>query len=164
MPKHPLLSRWKSMIQRCTNPRNPAYHRYGGRGIRVCDRWRESFEDFVADVGVPEDLSLTLDRIDNDGDYAPGNVRWASRMEQALNRPGVRWIEWRGRRLPVAQAARAAGLHESVVHARIFSSGWSVERALTTPADPRFRPHHVHKTYTAPRRRTGAVYVTGGNR
>lgn len=82
---HPLYGIWKQMIQRCTNPRASHYSLYGGRGIQVCERWRTSFWDYVADVGE-RPPGKSLDRIDNNGDYEPGNVRWASQSEQLLNR------------------------------------------------------------------------------
>jgi hypothetical protein len=72
------------MIQRCTNPKFHQFKDYGGRGIQVCDRWRESFEAFLADMGEPPE-GHTLDRIQNYGDYEPGNCRWATRDEQRKN-------------------------------------------------------------------------------
>ena len=80
----PTYSSWASMIQRCTNPNAGGYHRYGGRGIRVCERWRDSYAAFLADVG-PRPPGRTLDRINNDGNYEPGNCRWATKSEQRIN-------------------------------------------------------------------------------
>lgn len=75
---------WEAMIQRCTNPHTKAFKNYGGRGITICDRWRRSFEAFLADMGEPPD-GHTLDRKNNDGCYEPDNCRWATRAEQKLN-------------------------------------------------------------------------------
>ena len=82
--KTPTYLSWDNMIQRCTNPNRPEYPYYGGRGITVCDRWR-SYENFLADMGERPD-GLTLDRINNDGNYEPGNCRWADRETQVRNR------------------------------------------------------------------------------
>lgn len=84
---HPLYKVWAAMIRRCENSNDHHYHCYGGRGIKVCGRWRNSFENFLADVGERPSKKYSLDRYpNNDGDYEPGNVRWATSSEQAYNR------------------------------------------------------------------------------
>jgi len=83
---HCLYNRWVMMIQRCHNPANSAYRRYGGRGIQVCARWRNSFSAFLEDVGEPPTLGHSLDRIDPDGGYTQENVRWATAAQQRNNR------------------------------------------------------------------------------
>jgi hypothetical protein len=81
---------WWQMVSRCSDKRNKDYVNYGGRGIGVCRRWRESFDAFISDVGVRKSKEFTLDRIDNDGDYEPGNTRWVTRWVQSRNRRNTR--------------------------------------------------------------------------
>ena len=76
---------WAGMISRCENPRQVGYKNYGGRGIRVCERWRRDFVAFRDDVGPKPGPGYSIDRIDNDGNYEPGNVRWATRPQQRAN-------------------------------------------------------------------------------
>ena len=88
--KSPEYLTWDGMLQRCTNPNAKAYKNYGGRGITVCSGWLK-FENFLADMGRRPD-GLTLDRIENEGNYEPGNCRWATRIEQSANSRKLRWF------------------------------------------------------------------------
>lgn len=89
LTRHPLYSTWSGMMNRCFNVKQRAYQDYGGRGITVCERWRD-VRNFIADIeatiGPKPDPKLTLDRIDNNGNYEPGKVRWATRKEQQANK------------------------------------------------------------------------------
>lgn len=129
---------WSAMIQRCTNPSNRDFGNYGGRGIRVCERWRNSFADFFAAVGLRPSPRHTLDRYpDNDGDYKPGNVRWATYREQAENkrpckqRRKIRLLTINGETLSVSAWASRYGVSPELIHGRL-RSGWKADRAVTT--------------------------------
>jgi hypothetical protein len=124
---------YDTMLQRCYNPARSTYARYGGRGIVVCDRWRTSFRNFLADMGLRPSPTSTLDRIDNDGAYSPENCRWADRRTQARNRSSNRLLEFQGVTRTLAEWSEITGLGRCTIAERIDASGWDVAAALTTP-------------------------------
>lgn len=128
-PATPEYCAWTQMRDRCRRQSHPGYELYGGRGITVCARW-SSFQNFLADMGRRPSSSHSIDRIDNDGNYEPGNCRWATPKEQASNRSPNRFVEIEGERVTVQEASRRLGLGKNTVAERL-RHGWSVERALT---------------------------------
>ncbi len=121
------------MIQRCHNDKHPQYERYGLRGIVVCDEWRESFSKFIADVGKKPEPHLTLERVDNDKGYEPGNVRWATRHDQYRNRSNNKYVHCFGQEMTIGDAIkRHAVVNPKLVRKRM-KEGMPVEQALTTP-------------------------------
>ena len=118
------------MMRRCYKENTTQYAYYGGRGIKVCDRWH-SFSNFFADMGTrPEGTSL--DRMDNNGDYCPENCRWVAKKTQCRNRRSNVVIEWRGETRILKDWAETLGMNYKLLHQRI-SDGWPVERAFTQP-------------------------------
>ena len=125
---------WQNMLRRCFTPTNPAFKNYGGRGIAVCDRWRE-FAAFFADMGPRPTAQHSLDRIDNNEHYKPGNCRWATKIEQTNNTRQNRWITFDGRTMTLTRWAREVGLDDVTIYHRI-KHGWHLERALTESSHP----------------------------
>lgn len=123
---------WARMLRRCRNPEHHNFHRYGGRGITVCERW-DFFPNFLADVGIRPTTRHTLGRIDNDGHYEPGNVRWETPKEQGANRSTSRRVTAFGETLILAEWSRRVGLPFHLISDRL-NSGWTAERALSEPA------------------------------
>lgn len=122
---------WRNMIKRCTKPTNKHYVNYGGREITVCDRWLHGFENFVVDMGeVPP--GKTLDRIDNNGNYEPGNCRWATRKEQTDNRRNSIVVEINGQHMRMKEAAEYLGIPYSTFKNKYRRLGLSVEEIITT--------------------------------
>ncbi len=122
---------WKSMKQRCTNPNSKDYAYYGGRGIEVCARWLESFDNFVADMGI-RPTGTMLDRIDNDGNYTGDNCRWTTRREQMLNKRSNRILVINGISKPMKLWSEQTGLDYNLIQTRI-ARGWEHKKAVTTP-------------------------------
>lgn len=122
---------WIQMIQRCTNPKNIGWVRYGGRGITVCARWRK-FENFYADMG-DKPPSYTIDRVNNDGNYEPGNCRWATIHEQNSNKGDTKIYTAFGLTMSIAAHARKHGIPRHLIDKRL-GAGMSIEEAIQTPA------------------------------
>lgn len=130
MSESPEYNIWRLILDRCINPKSRAYANYGGRGISICDQWRHSFEEFFAAVGRRPKPELTIERIENNRGYEPGNVRWATRSEQANNKRTNRRITWRGETRNVSEWAKFCGFKSQTLERRLWR-GWSIERALT---------------------------------
>lgn len=124
----PTYTTWDSMIQRCNNPNNENYHRYGGRGISVCDRWLK-FENFIEDIGL-RPPRFTLDRIDNDKGYFKENCRWISQKRQSNNTSRNVKITYDGETHSLSEWAEKLHIHKGTLRNRIFRSQWPVEKAF----------------------------------
>lgn len=110
---------WAAMVKRCENPNVAFWHRYGGRGIKVCDRWRSSFESFFEDMGERPSKKHSIDRINNDGNYEPSNCRWATQSQQNSNRHGCKPVSINGVVKPLADWCRELCRDYSKTYARI---------------------------------------------
>lgn len=127
---------WRAMLARCNNPKAAGYENYGGRGIKVCDRWANDFAAFLADMGERPSLDHSLDKIDNDGDYKPVNCRWATTLEQNQKKRSLVMMTIDGETLCLAEWARRSGIPEATLRARVAVRGWDHERAVKTPWKP----------------------------
>lgn len=123
---------WKDMKARCFNPKNKSFKNYGARGITVCDRWRDSFSAFLADVGSRPGPGFSIDRRDNDGHYEPGNARWVEYQAQVNNQRKTIKVCYRGTLVPLQALVRMTGLNRQTVYHRI-KYGWPMAKALGLP-------------------------------
>ena len=134
----PEFSVYRGMLRRCYNPHMPDYFRYGGRGITVCARWRESVANFITDMGRRPSKLYTIERKDNNKGYSPDNCCWATVKEQANNRRSSRILVFNGKSKTIAEWSRIVGLDEETLRMRL-ERGWSCEKALTSSLDNRGR-------------------------
>ncbi len=125
-------STWCKMKARCNNPNAINYSRYGGRGITICERWENSFDNFIDDMGWSPSPDHSIERIKNDLGYFKENCRWATRVEQANNKRNNLMVEFDGRVQTLTLWCRELGLKYHIVRQRIYRNHWTVERAFTT--------------------------------
>lgn len=121
---------WRAMFDRCRCPTNKIYHNYGGRGIKICERW-EVYENFLADMGR-KPKGYTIERIDNDGDYEPSNCRWASKDEQARNKRNVHKITVNGQTKTAPEWSEVSGIKATTITDRL-RKGWPPDKAVFHP-------------------------------
>lgn len=161
--KEPLYRVWAAMLDRCLNPSCRDYLRYGGRGIGVHPEWAASYEAFRASVGPKPGPRYSLDRIDNDQGYVPGNVRWADPFTQANNKSSNRLITFNGVQKSVSEWARELGISVSCISTRLNREGLSVSEALTRPPrrqDPLYEAYGRSMTLTQWAKETGVHRAT----
>lgn len=131
MNRTPEYVAWGQMLRRCYARNLRCWGNYGGRGIKVCDEWRADFAAFFSHVGPRPSSAHSLDRINNDGDYEPGNVRWATRAQQSRNRRASRFIEFNGERLTLGEWAKRIGIDQAGLAWRL--KRWDFNKAMTAP-------------------------------
>lgn len=126
---------WLKAKGRCLDLNDPGYPNYGGRGIRVCERWLgpTGFQNFLADMGRKPSPAHSIDRIDVNGDYCPENCRWATRTQQNNNTRRNIVLSHAGKSMTIAEWSRETGIDYKIIHARVQIMGWSAEDALTRP-------------------------------
>lgn len=130
--QEPEYTVWSRMKRRCYNKRDDAYRYYGGKGVVVCDEWKNSYTAFLRDMGRRPTPHHQIDRIDSNGDYEPDNCRWVTRLQQAGNKTNNRYLSACGQTLTVTEWSHKTGLPMKLIHNRI-TRGWSDEAAVTTP-------------------------------
>lgn len=154
-------SSWAKMIRRCTNQDDRSYKDYGGRGIKVCEPWRNSFEQFLKDMGPRPSMLYSIDRINNDGDYEPSNCRWATRKTQANNCRKNHYVTYKGETLSLAEVSDKYGIARTTLINRVNLLGWSIEDAIEKD---HFAERHYYngKFLTLPEisKLTGIKYAT----
>lgn len=123
---------WMAMKQRCTDPNSNRFQMYAGRGIKICQRWLDSFENFIGDMGERPSKAHSIERVKNDIGYEPGNCKWATAKEQARNRRTSVFMTFQGRTMTLPEWAENSSLSYRTLRAR-KASGWSDEDVLTTP-------------------------------
>lgn len=138
---------WASIIARCTNKKNNRYSIYGGRGIKICSKWRQDFEAFLSDVGKKPSPLHSIDRIDVNGNYEPQNVRWATTEEQSRNKRNTVQVVYKGKKMSLSEFAQHIGMNFQRVNQR-WQRGWSTERIAATKLELPSRKLNAYQIQT----------------
>jgi hypothetical protein len=133
---------WKSMLDRCYNKNGDAYKYYGGRGIAVCEEWRNSYENFLKDMGNRPGREYSIERINTNGNYEPSNCKWGTRSEQAHNRRDSHRLFKDGQQISISEVSNKSGVSYRALVARI-RNGWEVERIINTPLVKNSKPVEI---------------------
>ena len=137
LTEHPLYKVWRAMKERCYLPTNKRFEHYGGRGIKVCDEWKDDFVAFFEwSIRNGYEEGLSIDRINVDGNYEPNNCRWITMDEQSRNKTSNILLTYNGKTQCIAEWSREVGIKEATIRRRI-KHGWSIEETLTTPVKVR---------------------------
>lgn len=132
--KTPEYRSWCSIKERCYNKKNNRYYRYGGRGIVICDRWLNSFENFISDMGERPSAEYSIERINNDGNYEPSNCKWATIEEQASNKSSNSYLTFKGITDTISGWSRRTGIKRRTLEERVKRWGFDIEKILTKGA------------------------------
>jgi hypothetical protein len=127
---------YKTMKARCSNVKNAMYENYGGRGIKVCERWLNSYDNFILDMGIKPTMKHQIERIDNDGNYCPENCKWATPEENARNKRNTFFITVDGKTKTSQEWSEISGVNFRTIKKRIQQHGWTERDAVFTPAKP----------------------------
>lgn len=139
---------WLHLRNRCYNENVPDFHNYGGRGITVCERWRNSYEAFFADMGRRPSSKHTIDRIDTNGNYEPSNCRWATQITQQNNKRSNFIVSFSGREMTLKEACREVGLNYQFIWLRIQRYGYTLQEAVSTPKRGSYDAQPLSRKFT----------------
>lgn len=142
---------WWNMLVRCANPKNPRYAHYGGRGITVCEEWIHDFDQFITDMGQRPTAGHSIERVDNEKGYSKENCKWATRTEQQRNRRSAKLLTVNGETLNQIEWAKRMNIPYTLISMRINRYKWSVENAVLTPPDIRYRHNVKDPSLKAPK-------------
>lgn len=139
MSKSPEFRAWTNIKRRCTKVNNPNYKDYGGRGITMAPCWLNSFENFYAYVGNRPTPQHSIERIKNDGNYEPGNVKWATISEQSRNKRSTRYVEYLGSKILFLDFCDLVHIHPIIARRQLYVDNWSVEKVLEIHKEKMFK-------------------------